>query len=149
MPGEQRAHENLSEILDKAIAQLGTGESIEACLETYPQHAHALDPLLHAAAALQAEAATPLHPDMEAWLATGARDFAAIAQQLLPQPGAARPARAPRRARVHHSAHHTTSDLSTILDTALDRVAAGEGRESAQLGSRERKRQVSKRHGLA
>src|SRR5690242_11963464 len=50
---ERGAREDLSEILDKAITQLGSGDSVEDLLDAHPQQAPALDSLLHVAAALQ------------------------------------------------------------------------------------------------
>ncbi len=120
---ERGAHEDLSEVLDQAIIGFGAGERLEECLDTYPEFASELDPLLRTAAALQAEAATPLPPEMAAWLDTGARDFAAIAEQMLA------PASKSRRAPVHRAsrrgARHATSDFSTILDDALGQVRNG------------------------
>jgi hypothetical protein len=69
-----------SEILARSITQLATRESIEECLDVHPEHAPKLDPLL--IAALQAAAATPLPPELEAWLPTGAREFTAIAERM-------------------------------------------------------------------
>src|SRR5262245_17945385 len=93
---ERGGREGLSEALDQAIKQLGAGESIEEALDAHPEHAPALDPLLQAAAALQSAAATPLPPDLEAWLPDGAREFTAIAEQMLTQPAAPQPASASR-----------------------------------------------------
>jgi hypothetical protein len=118
-------HEGLSEALDQAIVQLGAGESIEETLDAHPQHARALDPLLHAAATLQAEAATPLPPELEAWLPIGARDFAAIAEQMLSQPAASLPVSAPRLRGGRRSARLATPEIALILDAALDRMASG------------------------
>jgi hypothetical protein len=122
---ERGAREGLSEVLDQAITQLGAGESIEEALDAHPQHALALDPLLHAATALQAAAATPLPPDLEAWLPSGARDFAAIAEQMLSQPTAPQPASASRLQRGRRAARLATPEIALILDEALDRMAGG------------------------
>lgn len=122
---ESSVPENLSEVLDEALTRLSRGEQLEACLEDYPQHAPVLEPLLRTSALLQAEAATPLHPDLETWLPTGARDFAAIAQQMLPQQvPQSQPAAAPVRA-GKRTARRTQQDLSDVLDQALERIRAG------------------------
>ena len=75
----------LPEVLDQALARLQAGESVEACLDAYPQHATVLEPLLRAGDLLNAQAAISLPPEMDTWLATGAHDFAAIAAQLPPK----------------------------------------------------------------
>src|SRR6185436_10224073 len=108
---ERGMSKGLSEVLDKAIAELGAGQSIEVCLESYPEYAPELGSLLRTATELQAEAAAPLLPDLEAWLPTGARDFAAIAEQMLSQREAPRPARVRR---LHPP--RPTAGLSAILD---------------------------------
>ena len=72
--------ESLPEVLDQALARLKAGESVEACLSAYPQHARDLEPLLRTGNSLNVEAATQLPPEMDEWLATGARDFAALAE---------------------------------------------------------------------
>src|SRR5437773_1545589 len=82
---EHKVPESLSEVLDRALERISAGESVETCLAAYPEHASALAPLLCTGALLHAEAAAPLLPDMEEWLAQGAREFTAIAQQMLPQ----------------------------------------------------------------
>ncbi|HET9221105.1 MAG TPA: DUF5667 domain-containing protein, partial [Roseiflexaceae bacterium] len=64
---------------------LSAGESIEETLDAHPKHAPALDPLLQAATALQAAAATSLPAELEAWLSTGAREFTAIAERMAPR----------------------------------------------------------------
>jgi hypothetical protein len=123
---DRKVQENLSEVLDQALARIGAGESIEACLDDYPQHVPALTPLLRTGALLHDEATTPLPPDLEAWLPSGARDFAAIVQQMLPQQSAQpQQAIAPARAGKRISPSVPAS-LSEILDTALARVRAGE-----------------------
>src|SRR5262245_13579240 len=122
---ERAGRENLSEVLDQAITQLSTGESIEQALDAHPQHADALDSLLHAAAALQAEAATPLPAEIEAWLPTGARDFAAIAEQMLSQPAAPLSVPAPRLRGSRRAAQLAAPEIALILDNALDRIAGG------------------------
>src|SRR5215212_9387037 len=91
--------ESLPEVLNQALARLKAGESVEACLNAYPQHARDLEPLLRTSDLMIAQAATPLPPEMDEWLATGARDFAALAAQMAP--GATNRA---RRARGRKSA---------------------------------------------
>jgi Domain of unknown function (DUF5667) len=127
---DRKVQENLSEVLDQALARIRAGESIEACLDDSPQSAPALTPLLRTGALLHDEAATPLPPDLEAWLPSGARDFAAIAQQMLPQQSAhphqtTTPVRSSKRLRSSAPA-----SLSEILDTVLARVSAGESVET-------------------
>jgi uncharacterized protein DUF5667 len=122
---ERGGREGLSEALDQAIKQLSAGERIEEALDAHPQHAPALEPLLQAAAALQAEAATPLPTDLEAWLPSGARDFAAIAEQMLSQPAAPQPAMAPRLRVGRRAARTPTPEIAQILDEALERMAGG------------------------
>jgi hypothetical protein len=122
---------DLSEILDKAIAQLGAGESPEEYLAAHPQFALELDPLLQTATALQGEAATPLPPEMENWVATaGARDFAQLAEQMLAQPAVPPLVTAPRTRQKRRSRRADALDISTLLDESLDRVLAGESVES-------------------
>jgi uncharacterized protein DUF5667 len=119
------AREDLTEILDKAIGELDAGGRIEEYLDAYPQFASDLDPLLRTTAALQAEAATPLPPDLEAWLPTGARDFAAIAEQMLAQPTAPAKATVRRTRPARQAPRRVAPDFATILDQALSRVTAG------------------------
>jgi hypothetical protein len=122
---ERGGREGLSEVLDQAIKQLDVGESIEDTLEGYPQHAPALDPLLQTAAALQATAATPLPPDLEAWLPTGAREFTLIAEQMLSQPAIPESASASRLRNGRRASRLPTPEIALILDEALDRIAGG------------------------
>src|SRR5260221_2570407 len=75
----------LPDALDQALARLRAGESVEGCLDAFPQYAAALEPLLRAGDRLRASAAEPLPLDLEHWLPTGARDFAAIAEQMVPK----------------------------------------------------------------
>src|SRR5262245_13269668 len=79
-------------ILDEALDRVAGGASIEDCLDAYPEHAHDLAPLLRTGVVLRAQAATPLPPDLEAWLPAGRRDFAAIAERLAPRYARRRPA---------------------------------------------------------
>ena len=94
----------LPDALDQALARLKAGESVEGCLAAFPQYAAALEPLLRAGDRLWASAAEPLPVDLEHWLPIGARDFAAIAEQLAPkytrQSAAARLPHAARRSRL-------------------------------------------------
>jgi hypothetical protein len=107
--------ESLPDVLDQALARLKAGESVEACLSAYPQHARDLEPLLRAGDLVKAQAATPLPPEMEEWLAVGARDFAAIAAQMAPKAKpASRPAAQPAR------------NIADTLDDALTRAGRGE-----------------------
>src|SRR5262249_24002134 len=74
-----------ADALDQAIARMRDGESIESSLADHPNLTDDLVPLLRAGAQLRAQAATPLPPDLERWLRAGARDFAAIAEQMAPR----------------------------------------------------------------
>jgi hypothetical protein len=82
---ERSVTKSLPDVLDQALARLQKGESVEGCLDAFPQYAAALEPLLRAGAQLRASAAEPLPPALENWLPTGARDFAAIAEQMEPK----------------------------------------------------------------
>ena len=127
---ESKVQENLSEVLDQALARIRAGESIEAFLDDYPQHASTLTPLLRTGALLHEETTAPLPPDLEAWLPSGARDFAAIAQQMLPQQSAhPQQTTAPMRSGKRMTPSVPAS-LSEILDTALARLSAGESVEA-------------------
>src|SRR5688500_2435128 len=116
MQFEERSVKSLPDALDQAIAQLQAGESVEGCLDAFPQYAAALAPLLRTSDRLRVAAAEPLPLDLEHWLPTGARDFAAIAEQMVPK--YARQSAA-GRARVRANA----------LDQALARILAGESIE--------------------
>src|SRR5690349_9288046 len=115
---ERSVIKGLPDALDQALARLQAGESVEGCLDAFPQYAAALEPLLRAGDRLRASAAEPLPLDLENWLPTGARDFAAMAEQLVPkytrQSAAA-------RARIH----------ANVLDQALARMRAGESIEAS------------------
>jgi hypothetical protein len=122
--------EDLSEILDKAIAQLGAGESHEELLAAHPQFAPELDPLLQAAVALQSEATTALPVEMEDWVVgNGLRDFTQIAEQMLSPAPAPLSATAPRARRERRSKRSAPTDMSDILDESLGRIFAGESIE--------------------
>lgn len=82
---ERSVIKGMPDALDQALAQLRAGESVEGCLAAFPQYAAALEPLLRAGDQLRASAAEPLPLDLENWLPTGARDFAAIAEQMVPK----------------------------------------------------------------
>jgi len=79
---ERSVIKGLPDALDQALAQLQAGESVEATLDAFPEYAAALEPLLRTSDRLRASAAEPLPLDLEHWLPTGARDFAAIAEQI-------------------------------------------------------------------
>jgi len=115
--------EGLPEVLDQALARLKAGESVEACLNAYPQHARDLEPLLRTGDLLNVQAATQLPPEMDEWLATGARDFAALAAQMAPK--VAKPAVRARGRRVA-AAPSPHVQLADILDETLLRVKRGE-----------------------
>ncbi|MFO7168089.1 MAG: DUF5667 domain-containing protein, partial [Chloroflexota bacterium] len=100
----------LSEALDQALARIGEGESIEACLEAFAPYAADLEPLLRVDELLRAEAALPLPPEMERWLHTGAREFQAIAEQMAPR-------YARRRTRI--SRQLATRTVAAVLVTAV------------------------------
>ncbi|MCS6939417.1 MAG: DUF5667 domain-containing protein [Roseiflexus sp.] len=75
----------LQEAFDEALACLLRGADINECLARYPQLAAELEPLLHIAGMVRAEAALPLPPELERWLPIGAQEFSAIAGQMLAQ----------------------------------------------------------------
>lgn len=112
-------HEDLSQVLDEAIARLRAGESLAECLAHYPAYAEALQPLLLAVGAIHQQAAAPLPAELEAWVADqGAVEFAAIVQQEfgVPAPGATP---APGTARSSGVL------LEDALDAALTAIRAG------------------------
>jgi len=115
--------ESLPEVLDRALARLKAGESVEACLNAYPQYARDLEPLLRTGDLLSAQADTQLPPEMDEWLATGAREFAALAAQMAPK--AAKSARH-SRGRPLAPAPSANSQFADILDETLLRVKRGE-----------------------
>jgi uncharacterized protein (DUF433 family) len=120
---EKNAHVNLDQVLDQAIAQLQQGESIEACLARYPEYAAVLEPLLQISAELHAAADVTLPAEMEAWLATGAQEFAMLLEpDRIAQTS---PAHAPGGGRAAY-----TADMATILDDAISRTRRGESIES-------------------
>ena len=73
----------LVEALDTALDRLLRGADIDECLSLYPHLAVELEPLLRVAGIVRAEVTQPLPPEMERWLATGAQEFAALADQML------------------------------------------------------------------
>ncbi|MBO9335196.1 MAG: hypothetical protein J7455_10685, partial [Roseiflexus sp.] len=73
----------LIEALDIALNRLLRGADIDECLSLYPHLAVELEPLLRVAGMVRAEMTQPLPPEMERWLATGAQEFAALADQML------------------------------------------------------------------
>jgi hypothetical protein len=81
------AQQQRSDLLDQALRRMRAGESIEASLAEQRDQLAELQPLLRVSAMLRAEAATALPPDLEAWLPTGAHDFAVIAEQMAPRYG--------------------------------------------------------------
>src|SRR6266508_5579737 len=116
--------EGLPEVLDQALARLKAGESVEVCLNAYPQHARDLEPLLRTGDLVIAQAATPLPPEMDEWLAAGARDFAALATQMAP--GASNRARRARGGKSAMPAPSAQARFADILDETLLRVNRGE-----------------------
>ncbi|MBK9711027.1 MAG: hypothetical protein IPO81_06755 [Kouleothrix sp.] len=113
---ERSLSEGLPESLDQALVRLKAGESVEACLTNYPQHAPALEPLLRVGSLVRLQAATPLPSELEDWLSDGAREFAALAEQMAP-----RYARRPRRAAAPEQ-----PTLADVLDRGLARVRSGD-----------------------
>ena len=73
----------LMEALDVVLDRLLRGADIDECLSLYPHLAVELEPLLRVAGMVRAEVTQPLPPEMERWLATGAQEFAALADQML------------------------------------------------------------------
>ncbi|MDQ2998671.1 MAG: DUF5667 domain-containing protein, partial [Chloroflexota bacterium] len=115
---ERSVIKGLPDALDQALAQLQAGESVEATLEAFPQYAAALEPLLRAGDRLRASAAEPLPLDLEHWLPTGARDFAAIAEQMVPK-------------YTRQSAASRARVRANALDQALARIQASESLEAS------------------
>src|SRR5215212_2643309 len=110
---ERSVTKGLPDALDQALVRLRAGESIEGCLDAFPQYAAALEPLLRAGDQLYASAAEPLPLDLENWLPTGARDFAMIAEQMVPK---YMPQSVAARVRMR----------ANVLDQALARMRDGE-----------------------
>src|SRR5688500_15756232 len=125
---ERSLSKSLPDMLDQALARLRAGESVEECLDAYNQHARTLEPLLRAGERLRAEAEVPLPPDLEAWLPAGARDFAAIAEQMAPQYAKRRLSARGRASKREAAGLHQHAD---ILDQALARTRAGESIEAS------------------
>src|SRR4029079_14334697 len=115
---ERSVIKSLPDALDQALVQLKAGESVEDCLDAFPQYAAALEPLLRAGDRLRASAAEPLPADLEHWLPTGARDFAAIAEQMVPK-------------YTRQSAASHARLRANALDQALTRLRAGESIEAS------------------
>src|SRR5215213_9663331 len=115
---ERSVTKSLPDALDQALAQLHAGESIEGCLDAFPQYAAALEPLLRAGDQLYASAAEPLPLDLENWLPTGARDFAMIAEQMVPK-------------YTRQSAAAQARARANVLDQAIARMHDGEPIEAS------------------
>jgi len=109
---ERRAHKSLPEALDEALARINAGESLEACLADYPQHAPALEPLLRTGSLLRTQAELALPPELEVWLPAGARDFAAVAKEFGPASPAQRAELAARLRLWRVRDHGRVSDLA-------------------------------------
>ncbi len=118
---EPNASINLDHILDQAIAHLQEGESIDACLARYPEHAEVLEPLLRVSAELRDSADVTLPQEMEEWLAVGAQEFATLAERergVQPvQATASSHRRLPRRSA-------RSADMAAIFDNALSSYQA-------------------------
>ncbi|MDP2743597.1 MAG: DUF4382 domain-containing protein [Dehalococcoidia bacterium] len=69
-------------ILDECIDRLGRGESLEACLAAYPEHAKPLEPLLRAM--VQTEAACSFTVSVDAKRETRKRLYAALDRRRQP-----------------------------------------------------------------
>jgi hypothetical protein len=95
------------EAFDEALDRLLHGADINECLARYPHLAAELEPLLHVAGMVRAEATLPLPSELERWLPTGAQEFSAIAGQMLAQ-----------RRRARHV-------LRPLRKAAVQRVLAG------------------------
>ncbi|HEU5016106.1 MAG TPA: DUF5667 domain-containing protein, partial [Roseiflexaceae bacterium] len=82
LPRRTSRAEDLATMLDSALNRTKRGESIGMVLAHYDRHADELEPLLRTAATVRDIAATPLPPEMEAWLATtGVHEFSVLAEQ--------------------------------------------------------------------
>ena len=99
------------------------GRALRSASTLIHQHAAALEPLLRAGERLRAEAAEPLPPDLEDWLPAGARDFAAIAEQMAPQYAKQRLS---ARGRASKRGAAGLQQHADMLDQALARTRAGE-----------------------
>jgi hypothetical protein len=114
------------DILDQALMRMRAGESIEASLADHAELADELQPLLLAADLLRAEAATPLPPDLEAWLPAGARDFTAIAEQAASRNGRRRVASRPLTLQRTAIAVAIVAAMMGAVDTASAQSLPGE-----------------------
>src|SRR4051812_5167083 len=115
---ERSVTKSLPDALDHALARLHAGERVVCCLGAFPQYAAALEPLLRAGDRLRASAAEPLPADLENWLPAGARDFAAIAEQMVPK-------------YTRQSAAARARQRANALDQALARMRAGDSFEAS------------------
>jgi hypothetical protein len=73
------SHTDFDGILDECLARMAAGESVDACLRRYPQHAAGLQPLLRVAAGLHALPRP--EPGADAVLAGRQRMLAALREQ--------------------------------------------------------------------
>ncbi len=124
----RQAQPGLATALDEALARMKAGASVEECLASYPQHAPALQPLLHTSEELYTQAGAPLPAGLEAWLPAGAREFATIADQLAPRYARRRkPVRMPSAAWQRAiAAVVVTAVLMGAADTASAQSLPGE-----------------------
>lgn len=71
--------ESLTEVLDTALDMIQAGESVETCLARFAVYAAELEPLLRLSVSIDADQDAVLPAEVDAWLATGAHEFAAFA----------------------------------------------------------------------
>ncbi len=71
---------DIASILDKALADLRAGISVDECLRRYPTHAAELEPMLRTAAAIRYQATASLPPSLEQWLASSSSEIEQIAR---------------------------------------------------------------------
>ncbi len=88
-------HKSLAHTLDEALARLHDETALEQYLQSHPDDAQVLQPLLEIARMLKHQAHQELPDDMHAWLTTGREEIATLTPQLLRSPSRRRRPRVP------------------------------------------------------
>ncbi len=88
-------HKSLAHMLDEALARLHDETALEQYLQSHPDDAQVLQPLLEIARMLKHQAHQELPDDMHAWLTTGREEIATLTPQLLRSPSRRRRPRVP------------------------------------------------------